>query len=342
MSSTTQKGQHEPGAHSSRANQYRPEIDGLRAFAVIAVIANHMNPHILPSGYLGVDIFFVISGFVITASMLASSHTNLRLFLTNFYSRRARRLLPALLVFILITSLLICLVNPTPADTLLTGMSALFGGSNLYLMQRSADYFAPSTQLNAFTHTWSLGVEEQFYFLFPLLLGTAGLWRNNAPAHRRTQSRLGWIIFALSGLSLLGFLALYKSQTAAVYFLMPFRFWELGFGCILAIVNLRFIQIFKHVDHFHGPLSLLVFTALITTFFAPERLATQATVLAVVLTCMLIAFVAKGSFVYKLLTHRISLWIGTISYSLYLWHWSILSLSNWTVGIHAWTVPFQG
>jgi len=119
---------------------------------VIAVIFNHIEARILPSGYLGVDIFFVISGFVITASLVSTSHVRLRSSLTRFYSRRARRLLPALAVFILITSLLICLVNPGPADTLQTGIFALFGASNLELMQRSTDYFAPSTKLNLITH----------------------------------------------------------------------------------------------------------------------------------------------------------------------------------------------
>ena len=328
-------------APRTKSANYRPDIDGLRALALIAVVINHFEKSVLPSGYLGVDIFFVISGFVITSSLLNRPQQSFRKGLLNFYARRMKRLVPALAFCIIITSLLTSLFDNAPGISLQTGLSALLGASNLYLFSQSTDYFAPSTELNTFTQTWSLGVEEQFYFLFPLLLGTAGIWRTHASANRRTQRRLGWIIFVLSGLSLLGFLTLYKSQTAAVYFLMPFRFWELGFGCILAIINLNLIRNLKHLDQFNGPLSLFVFTALITTFFAPERLATQATVFAVTLTCLLIAFTAKGSFVYKLLTHRISLWIGTISYSLYLWHWSILSVSNWTVGIHAWTVPFQ-
>jgi peptidoglycan/LPS O-acetylase OafA/YrhL len=325
----------------TKSSNYRPDIDGLRALALIAVIINHFEKSLLPSGYLGVDIFFVISGFVITSSLLNKPQKSFGKGMLNFYARRMKRLVPALAFCVIITSALTCLFDPAPGSSLRTGLSALLGASNLYLFSQSTDYFAPSTELNTFTQTWSLGVEEQFYFLFPLLLGTAGLWRTNAPANYRTQRRLGWIIFILSGLSLLGFLALYKSQTAAVYFLMPFRFWELGFGCILAIINLNLVQKLKHLNQFNRPLSLLVFTALITTFFAPEQFATQATVLAVALTCILIALTAEGSFVYKLLTHRYSLWIGMISYSLYLWHWSILSLSNWTVGIHAWTVPFQ-
>jgi len=159
---------------------------------------------------------------------------------------------------------------------------------------------------------------------------------------QRRGRRLYLIIFALSLLSLTAFLSLYASQKTAVYFLMPFRFWELGFGCMLALIVHRYrVQHPNHSGHGRPRLDLLIFAALIASFFAPEQWATQATVAAVVLTCLLILLITKGGFVYQLLTHPLSLWIGLISYSLYLWHWSILSLSHWTIGVHAWSVPFQ-
>ena len=155
---------------SSTKSRYRPEIDGLRAFAVVAVIINHFNKEILPNGYLGVDIFFVISGFVITSSLYQRPSKNFKDFICGSYERRIKRLVPALSVFVLITSIMICLFNPTPGISLLTGLTSLFGLSNLYLLKESTDYFAQLTELNIFTHTWSLGVEEQFYLLFPFLI----------------------------------------------------------------------------------------------------------------------------------------------------------------------------
>ena len=124
---------------------YRPEIDGLRAFAVVAVIINHFNKDLLPSGYLGVDIFFVISGYVITLSLSNHRSESFRHLFLGFYARRVNRLLPALLVFVVATSFFLCLFNPDPGVSLGVGRRALFGISNVNLYQASTDYFATST-----------------------------------------------------------------------------------------------------------------------------------------------------------------------------------------------------
>jgi peptidoglycan/LPS O-acetylase OafA/YrhL len=318
------------------ANQhsYRPEIDGMRAFAVVAVIINHLNKDFLPSGYLGVDIFFVISGFVITSSLAGRSSKNFSDFLIGFYTRRIKRLVPALLPFVLITSILICLFNPSPQDSLKTGITSLFGLSNLYLLKQSTDYFATSTALNVFTHTWSLGVEEQFYFLFPLLVWLTGFGRL-APKGARN---LFWVVGALSIASLIAFVYLYQTQQSAAYFLMHTRLWELSAGCLL----------FLSLKHSHRSLRglenvppLMVTGAIVAVLFVPLQFAVQATAAVVVLTIVLINCLRSGTTAYHLFTHPQVVYIGLISYSLYLWHWGVLSLSRWTIGIHWWLVPFQ-
>ena len=127
--------------------------------AKLRSLINHFNKHILPGGYLGVDIFFVISGYVITSSLSGRSSAGFQDFIGGFYERRIRRLVPALLAFVLIASTVICFFNPEPQDSLQTGFAALFGFSNLNLLAQATDYFAYSTEFNVFTHTWSLGVE---------------------------------------------------------------------------------------------------------------------------------------------------------------------------------------
>ena len=186
-------------------SRYRPEIDGLRAFAVITVIINHFNKEILPNGYLGVDIFFVISGFVITSSLYQRPSENFKDFISGFYERRIKRLVPALSVFVLIVSFTICLFNREPYLSLWTGLASLFGLSNLYLLDKATDYFAQSTELNVFTHTWSLGVEEQFYILFPFLIWFSGFGRQAKNGARNLFLIVGTLTIA----SLVGFLYLY-------------------------------------------------------------------------------------------------------------------------------------
>jgi hypothetical protein len=311
----------------AKSYSYRPEIDGIRAFAVTAVIINHFSKELLPSGYLGVDIFFVISGFVITSSLASRPSKNFRDFLVGFYTRRIKRLVPALVLFVLITSILICLFNPDPDASLKTGITSLFGLSNLYLLRQSTDYFSPSTELNAFTHTWSLGVEEQFYFLFPFLVWFTGFGRLATKGERN----LFWVMGALFLASLIGFVYSYKTNQPAAYFLMPTRLWELGAGCLLFLVLKHFKSFFRTLEKIP---SLIVIGSLVAVLFVPVQFAVQATFAIVVLTAILITCLRPGTASYNLFTHPKVVYIGLISYSLYLWHWGVLSISRWTIGIH--------
>jgi peptidoglycan/LPS O-acetylase OafA/YrhL len=324
-------------AHStsnSRASKYRPEIDGLRAFAVVAVIINHFNKDLLPSGYLGVDIFFVISGYVITSSLAGRESKNFLDFLTGFYERRIKRLVPALVVFVLITSVLICLFNPNPGVALGLGWRSLFGVSNISLYRSSTDYFAQSTELNPFTHTWSLGVEEQFYLLFPFLIWFSGFGQQKAKGARNLFIWVG----ALTIASLIGFIYLYQFNQPAAYFLMPPRFWEMAAGCLIFIGFQKRAKIEQALERVPP---LLVVVAMLGVMFLPVSAAIPATIGFVVLSAILIACLKQGTAAYKFFTIEKVVFVGLISYSLYLWHWTVLSISRWTIGIHWWSVPIQ-
>ena len=134
-------------------SSYHPAIDGLRAIAVIAVIINHFDHGALPSGYLGVDIFFVISGYVITASLATRQDQSARELLFGFYQRRVKRLYPALVACVLLTGIVLCFFNPEPLPQLKTAAFSLFGASNIQLHFNAIDYWGEPAELNPFTHT---------------------------------------------------------------------------------------------------------------------------------------------------------------------------------------------
>jgi peptidoglycan/LPS O-acetylase OafA/YrhL len=314
--------------------KYRPEIDGLRAFAVVAVIINHFNKDLLPSGYLGVDIFFVISGYVITSSLAGWQSKNFADFVSGFYERRIKRLVPALVVFVLSTSVLICLFNPDPDLALKTGGASLFGLSNLYLLKQSTNYFAQSTELNPFTHTWSLGVEEQFYLLFPFLIWFSGFGQQAAKGARNLFFWVG----ALSIASLTSFIYLYQVNQPAAYFLMPPRFWEMAAGCLIFI---GFQQRAKIEQALERVPPLLVVVAMVWLMLLPVAAAVPATLGIIVLSAVLIACLKKGTAAYRFFTLDQIVYVGLVSYSLYLWHWGVLCISRWTIGVDWRTVPFQ-
>jgi peptidoglycan/LPS O-acetylase OafA/YrhL len=304
---------------------YRPDIDGLRAVAVLAVIANHLPQKFLPSGFLGVDVFFVISGFVVSASLLDGPGGRFSNVYANFLSRRVKRLLPALIVCVAVTCLLVLRIDPHPRDSIVTGISALFGVANITLFNLGLDYFSASSKLNAFTHTWSLGVEEQFYVAFPLLA-----WLTVLGKPDRTLNSFAKTVALLSVVSALSFVWLYNSHTAAVYYLMPSRIWELGSGALMfvytsAAQSTRATRIFAWLS----PVALL---ALLVCFSAPPQHAAWVTLIAVGLTALLLGSTGP-SMAAQCLSQRPIVYIGKISYSLYLWHWPVVALAPMALSV---------
>lgn len=297
---------------------YRADIDGLRAIAVLAVIASHLPEKFLPSGFLGVDVFFAISGFVVTASLLSQRRTKLSQLYVGFLARRIKRLMPALTLCVAVTGFVVLATDPFPRHSIQTGLAALFGFANIVLFFFELDYFSPSSIFNAFTHTWSLGVEEQFYVVFPMFAWLF-FFRTKSVSYKNFA-----VAMIVGGLvSVVLFVWLYEDHQAAAFFLMPARIWELGIGALVFLASRRtqsgWIQtVLKRA----APFALV---ALIGCFFASESYAIPATLVAVGLTGLLLA-TDDRSLAASVLTLRPITYIGKISYSLYLWHWPIIAL----------------
>ncbi len=285
---------------------------------MLAVIASHLPEKFLPSGFLGVDVFFAISGFVVTASLLSQRRTELRHLYIGFLARRVKRLLPALALCVAVTGVVVLATDPFPRHSTQTGLAALFGFANIALFYFELDYFSPSAVFNAFTHMWSLGVEEQFYVVFPMFA-----WLFYYRQHSDSFKALA-LAMILGGLASVAMFAwLYQDHKAAAFFLMPMRIWELGIGALVFLASRhtqseRLQVVLRRV----APFAL---AALFLCFLVPEQYAMPTTIIAVCLTGLLIATDDRSGAARVLMLSPV-VYIGKISYSLYLWHWPIIAL----------------
>ncbi|WP_375463215.1 acyltransferase family protein [uncultured Methylobacterium sp.] len=307
-------------------------VDGLRALAVIAVLAFHLRETMLPGGLMGVDIFFVISGFVVTASVSEMRHGSFRAFVLHFYARRIVRILPALAVTIAVSSLAYALFIPSAwlADGIAkTGLAAIFGLSNLVLAAGD-DYFSPKAAFNVFTHTWSLGVEEQFYLLFPVIMYFGP--RLAGPAHGRTV-----IVLALLSASLVTGAVLSATQPLIAFYTLPARFWELGAGMLLCLTLDRWRPVLARARRLPAALALGSFALVAFALAQPARLGFPVPWGAIpvlgTLGLIALAVACPATLAVRALAARPWVGIGRMSYSLYLWHWPVYVLMRWTVGL---------
>ena len=296
--------------------KYRSEVDGLRAVAVIPVLLFHAGVPGFEGGFIGVDIFFVISGFLIGGILLEELDRG-RFSLADFYERRARRILPALLLVLLVSSVFAVLVL-TPGR--LIDYSHYLAGTLLFVSNivywQKTHYFAPSAEENPLLHTWSLAIEEQFYLFFPLYM--MWLWHRGV----RFNARM------LLGVALFSFLvALYygHKEPTANFFLLPGRIWELLVGVLAAIV-LRYRQ----PDAANGP-ALAGLALLLAGFVLVDGDALFpgfSTLMPVIGTGLIVLYARAGTHVARLLSARPLVAVGLISYSLYLWHQPMLAFAR--------------
>lgn len=327
----------------SRSLGYFPAVDGLRALAVAVVMLFHLDPDYLPGGFVGVDIFFVISGFVVTASLAHIDFPSFKNLLAHFYARRLVRILPALGVCLLLTILVFVMLIPRSwlSDlTERTGVGAFLGLSNIVLALNRDTYFAPTSEFNPFLHTWSLGVEEQFYFVFPFLLYMHGKARGNARAEARS---LG-LIAALGVASFIASGVLTAIDAKYAFYLLPSRFWELAAGMVLALSFSRWQPRIAAMSERGADALLALALALLAVSFATlteTQFPFPTGLLPVTSAAILIVFACARP---QMALNRVFasapvLWVGLRSYSLYLWHWPVYVMMRWTVGFD--TLPLQ-
>ncbi|WP_133542275.1 acyltransferase family protein [Microbacterium sp. BK668] len=312
--------EHTPSGTGSSG--FRPDIQGLRAIAVGAVVLYHAGVPFLPGGYVGVDVFFVISGFLITTHLLGSLEREGRIRFGSFYARRARRILPASFV-VLVLSIVAALIwyPPLLMEKVWRAAvaTALYVPNYLFAMDQT-DYLAQSTTPSLFQHYWSLGVEEQFYLVWPALLGLAWL----VVKSRRT---LFWMLVAVVAASFVAGVWLTLRSQPLAFFWLPTRAWELGAGGIVAFLLLRREQLVpRRLAPWLGWAGMAAITASITLFSSKTLFPggwAAVPVLGAALVIVAGASQTRGGS-DRVLSAPAMVLIGTISYSLYLVHWPAL------------------
>jgi peptidoglycan/LPS O-acetylase OafA/YrhL len=305
--------------------KYRPDIDGLRAIAVVAVLGFHAAPAFFPGGFVGVDIFFVISGYLITG-LIAADLTAGKFTLRRFYGRRIRRIFPALAA-VLAASLLVAWICLLPDEWRQFGKHLFAGAafvSNVALA-REGGYFEWSAHFKPLLHLWSLGVEEQFYFVWPLFL--AALWR--APR----SGRVVILTTAVLASFLLNIAAI--DRYPAYTFYLPFtRLWELGLGSWLALSPRIESSLRGRKGELAGWTGIALLGASIVMIRESERFPGFWALLPTIGTALLIAAGRDARINRLVLSNRAVVFVGLISYPLYLWHWPALSfLRIWHGGV---------
>ena len=295
---------------------YRPEIDGLRALAIIPVILFHAGFELFSGGFVGVDVFFVISGYLITTILIQELNSQKFSFL-SFYERRARRILPALF-FVMMACIPFAWLWMLPSqmkDFSQSLVATSLFASNI-LFWRESGYFAAASEEKPLLHTWSLAVEEQYYLLFPLFFFLA--WRFE-------KNRILWIVVIIAIMSFLLSEWGWRNQPTANFYLAPTRAWELLSGSIAAFI---LQQSTPRKNDIYALVGLIAILASIFIFDHNTPFPSAYALAPVLGTVLVVLFADKGTVVGKLLGTRALVAIGLVSYSAYLWHQPLFAFAK--------------
>lgn len=307
------------------AIEFRADIEGLRAISVLGVVLFHSGLSVANGGFVGVDSFFVVSGFLITSLLMKEVEATGGIKLSNFWARRAKRLFPNALLTIAVTLVAVALVGPWSMKDSITldAIAAAFYVANYHFANRTVDYFDETTQSSPLLHFWSLGVEEQFYIVWPLLLIAALSLRRMPPA----KAALVALLFVTLASFIASLIWIQKNQPAA-FFHTEARIWQIGVGGLLALnasALKRIPAVFLAVLGWLGLVGLIA----CMLFYSVEL--TYPGLWALLPVASTAALIAGGN------AHRLApvlllkapplQWLGRLSYSIYLWHWPIIVMT---------------
>jgi len=335
--------------HNNLKIEYRPEIDGLRALAVLSVIIYHakinfLNIFILPGGFFGVDIFFVISGYLISKLIFKEFKINQKFNFFHFYERRARRLLPVLLIVLIFTGLVSSILLYKPSEITEFSISALlsiFFASNFFFYTVVSDYWNSILLYKPLLHTWSLSVEEQYYILFPIFF---------IISLRFLKNKIIFLLFFFIFISLcLAEWGSYRVSTGVwfndkfSFYLLPTRIWELLFGTLVLLFEKKYF-----IKNYHSLISFIGFILMILPIiFLNDKIRQPGflTLIPVIGTSFIILGCNYENFIKRILSFKKLVFVGLISYSLYLWHFPIFSFARRLYGefekANAENLPFK-
>ncbi|MBX2823114.1 MAG: acyltransferase [Gammaproteobacteria bacterium] len=331
-----------PRRKSMQHLRFRPDVEGLRAIAILLVVITHAGFEWLPGGFIGVDIFFVISGYLITRLLVSEIQAHGKLDWLAFVARRLKRLLPALLAMLIgVFTLSVLLLSPfdqyRQADA---AQYAAIWASNIHFALANTGYFEPSAERNLFLHTWSLGVEEQFYLFWPALILLLLVWTRRSGS---SQARLLIGLLVVCGLSLVFSLTLTQYRPVWAFYLMPGRIWEFGAGALVfALRDFGSSRYTLHIGNqpvftprLQQTLAIAALVALpgIALLLNPDKTYPGLLAILPVAATVILLMGHPALLANRVLASKFFRFIGTLSYSWYLWHWPVLVLFTRYLGL---------